>query len=196
MAGWRRAIKNALRPLGWDDRNWLRVRQIEEFDKFLGDQPEGFTMLEVSPARDSLWRKYSKTYQEVHYPDFNVCTDRLEARFDIVLADQVLEHVDDPISALENMRSMLNPGGHVVIATPFLFRVHNRPDDLYRWTESGLRAALIKAGFSSERIATGSWGNKACARAHIGGTVRDAGWFPDLSNDPEYPIMVWAFAGL
>ncbi|RWK27414.1 MAG: SAM-dependent methyltransferase, partial [Mesorhizobium sp.] len=38
------------------------------------------------------------------------------------------------------------------------------------------------------------WGNKACARAHIGGPVRAYGLWRDLSNDEEYPLMVWAFA--
>ncbi|TIU13610.1 MAG: SAM-dependent methyltransferase, partial [Mesorhizobium sp.] len=30
--------------------------------------------------------------------------------------------------------------------------------------------------------------------AHIGGPVRDYGLWRDLSNDEEYPLMVWTFS--
>ncbi len=59
-----------------------------------------------------------------------------------------------------------------------------------------MRTLLQHAGFDAKDIQVGSWGNKRCAKAHIGGKVRSAGFKPDLSNDPEYPMMVWAFASV
>ena len=81
-----------------------------------------------------------------------------------------------------------------MVATPFLFRVHGRPHDYTRWTADGLKQLMVEGGFEAQAVETHSWGNKACARAHIGGIVRDYGFKRDLSNDPEYPLMVWAFA--
>ena len=89
---------------------------------------------------------------------------------------------------------MLKPGGFAVISTPFLFRVHARPHDYSRWTSAGLAALLEQAGFAKENIRVDAWGNKACVRAHVGGPVRDYGLYRDMTNDPEYPIIVWAFA--
>jgi SAM-dependent methyltransferase len=130
----------------------------------------------------------------VDYPDFDITRDFLPERFDFVVADQVLEHVIRPVDAVRNMATMLNDGGYVVIATPFLFRVHGRPYDYFRWTPPGLRQMLIDGGFPDSDIETHAWGNKACAKAHIGGPVRDLGFGRDLSNDDDYPMVVWAFA--
>jgi SAM-dependent methyltransferase len=142
-----------------------------------------------------MWASVNaKSYRAVDFPDFDITNDALVERFDIVIADQVLEHVIEPVAAVRNMRAMLRPEGWALIATPFLFRVHARPHDYCRWTELGLRKLLMDGGFASENIRSFSWGNKACARAHIGGEVRDYGFGKDLSNDDDYPIMVWAFA--
>jgi hypothetical protein len=81
-----------------------------------------------------------------------------------------------------------------MVATPFLFRVHARPHDYNRWTAAGLKQVLVEGGFPQANIEVFSWGNKACAKAHIGGPVRAYGLWRDLSNDEEYPLMVWAFA--
>lgn len=178
---------------GWDSRNWLRIRQIESFTAFLKDH-QGSDVLEISPGKGAPWKALCRTYTSVAYPDFDICEHVLPRQFGIVIADQVLEHVAKPADAVRNIHAMLRPGGHAMIATPFLFRVHPRPHDYYRWTEEGLRQLLTEGGFLSEAIRTASWGNEACARAHIGGAVKDYGFRRNLSNNPEYPLIVWAFA--
>jgi SAM-dependent methyltransferase len=40
------------------------------------------------------------------------------SRFDCVVAIQVIEHVYDPLSFVQQLASHANPGGHVVLATP------------------------------------------------------------------------------
>lgn len=179
---------------GYDQREWLRVRQMEAFDDFFAERGPGGSVLEISPGDRTPWKNGPfASYRAVHYPDFDICQHTLPESFDVVIADQVLEHVENPSAALANMRAMLNPNGSLAIATPFLFRVHARPHDYSRWTAEGLRALLRQAGFDGV-VNTGAWGNKACARAHIGGPVRRVGFSRDFSNDPEYPVMVWAFA--
>lgn len=37
-------------------------------------------------------------------------------------------------------------------------------------------------------------GQQSLRESHIGGPVRAYGLWRDLSNDEEYPLMVWAFA--
>ncbi|ULB12278.1 class I SAM-dependent methyltransferase (plasmid) [Cereibacter azotoformans] len=180
---------------GYDPRNWLRIRQIEAFTAFLNaDDRRLRPVLEISPGWNKQWQALCADYHAVDYPDFDICIDRLPAAFDTVIADQVLEHVSDPVAAVRNIHAMLKPDGWAMIATPFLFRVHARPHDYTRWTEAGLRQLLVKGGFAESDIHASSWGNKACAKAHIGGSVRSYGLWRDLSNDEEYPMMVWAFA--
>ena len=52
---------------------------------------------------------------------------RPPARYDVVICEQVLEHVLDPGAAAANLRGLCAPGGHVVVSTPFLIRVHELP---------------------------------------------------------------------
>lgn len=187
-------LKNyAIRRLGYDIRNWLRIRQIESFTHFLAERPDA-RVLEVSPGWNTYWKDRCNNYTTVDYPEFDICKDSLRKKFDVVIADQVLEHVKSPIQACKNIYKMVDIDGYAMIAAPFLFRIHARPYDFQRWTEAGMRQLLIEGGFEDKDIQTFSWGNKACAKAHVGGPVRDYGWYRDLRNDPEYPLMVWAYA--
>jgi SAM-dependent methyltransferase len=189
-----RGIGRLKRLLGYDDRNWLRVRQIDAFHEFLNAHSPIGDILEISPGWNEEWRNLTaRSYRSVDYPDFDICNDVLSDQFDIVIADQVLEHVANPRSAARNIYAMIRSGGSALVATPFLFRVHARPHDYSRWTAAGLRQLFLEAGVPIDHIQVGSWGNKACVRAHIGGPVRDYGLWRDLANDPEYPIMAWAF---
>jgi hypothetical protein len=189
---WRRALRKI--P-GYDGRDWLRIRQIEAFTRFLREHSRTqLPVLEISPGWNTYWKRLCKNYTSVDYPAFDICTDRLDRQFHIVIADQVLEHVRRPVEASRNIRAMIEPGGWAMVATPFLFRVHARPHDYHRWTPAGLKQLLVEGGFSEDGVAAFGWGNKACARTHIGGPVRRYGLYRDLSNDEEYPLMVWAFA--
>lgn len=191
----KRVLMPMMLRLGYDPRNWLRICQIESWKDFLKRNAPINDILEVSPGWNSAWsRADAASYTPVQYPDFDISKDRLDRKFQIVIADQVLEHVLDAPAAMANIHAMVEPSGFAMIATPFLFRVHGRPHDYHRWTEGALRHLLVKAGFADGDIETHSWGNKACAKAHIGGPVRDYGFGKDMANDPEYPMMVWAFA--
>jgi hypothetical protein len=188
-------LKRAAKTVGYSDTNWLRVRQIERWQAFLREQAPLGDVLEISPGWNEMWRRLpSRSYTAVDYPEFDISRDRLDREFHIVIADQVLEHVGDARSAVANIRAMLRPGGHALLAAPFLFRVHARPNDFCRWTDAGLRRLCFDAGFADEAVTVESWGNKSCAKAHIGGPVRDYGFGRAMKNDPEYPMMVWAFA--
>lgn len=62
------------------------------------------------------------------------------ASFDLVLCTQVLEHVDDPKRALEEITRVLRPGGHAFVTTHGVWPFHPYPGDYWRWTQQGLGA--------------------------------------------------------
>ena len=116
---------------------------------------------------------------------------------DIVLAEQVWEHLVYPYRATQNVLSILRPGGYFLLSTPFLVRVHHGRNygDCLRWTEQGMAHFLEECGFRADQIKTGSWGNRACAAAHI----NEEKWVRfrkgmDLTNEPTFPVQVWALA--
>jgi SAM-dependent methyltransferase len=150
--------------------------------------------LEISPG--DFWQTQDfKSYKGVSYPQFDVCSQTLPGQFDLIIADQVFEHLLWPYRAARNVYAMLSSGGRFVVTTPFLLRVHDDPVDCSRWTELGLKYLLAEAGFDLDKIRTFSWGNKTCVKAnlkHFGWAVLD--WRSSLKNDPAYPLVVWAIA--
>lgn len=61
---------------------------------------------------------------------------------DVVVCDQVLEHVSEPDHAVQEIHRILKPGGRAYISTPFLYPFHASPSDFQRWTIAGYRKLL------------------------------------------------------
>jgi SAM-dependent methyltransferase len=65
---------------------------------------------------------------------------------DFVLSTQVLEHVTDPATYLDECRRVLKPGGKLLLTTHGLMFYHPHPLDLWRWTAKGLKMTVERAG--------------------------------------------------
>jgi SAM-dependent methyltransferase len=61
-----------------------------------------------------------------------------DGRFDLVLCTQVLEHCEDPASAVRELRRVTAPGGRVLASTHGVQVYHPSPHDYWRWTHEGL----------------------------------------------------------
>ena len=149
---------------------------------------------EISPGRrywikDFGWRSYTPLV----YPEFDICNGPTDQMFDLVVANQVWEHLQFPYRAACHVYRMIKHGGWFVIGAPFLIRIHPAPDDFTRWTPAGIRQFLIEAGFQSEKIELGSWGNRACVVASLNRWPPYRRW-RSLQNEPDVPVLVWAFA--
>ena len=144
----------------------------------------------------SRWETFGfASYFTIDWPEYDICEKPFKDEgFDMVIAEQVLEHVKAPREAIKNIYKMLKPGGVAVITTPFLGKIHNCPIDCSRWTETGLKYLITEGGFNFEEIKTGSWGNKACIKANFGKEwVQYIPMLHSLKNEPEFPISIWAF---
>lgn len=159
-----------------------------DIDNFLARlPPERYRALEVSGdlRSDLPW----KEYQAVRFPEFDICRDRLDETFDIVICEQVLEHVVDPVAAAANLSAMCRAGGLVLVSTPFLVRLHEMPNDYWRFTPGGLRILLEGAGLEVDRLS--AWGNRSAVAGNLR-RWRFYGRTRSLRNDPDTPVMVWA----
>lgn len=186
--------------------HWIRRVLDEETDKIVSSwDTAALDAIEIS---GSAWRNAGfRSYQSLQYPQFDICDPRdqwseensklAEGSADVILAEQVWEHLKYPYRAGKNVFSMLRPGGRFLLTTPFLVRIHGIESysDCTRWTTEGMKCFLEECGFDAGRIETFSWGNKECAAAH----VQNEMWFQyqkgmNLQNDPIYPCVVWAVA--
>lgn len=180
--------------LGVRETTWTRVVMDRATADLVRTLPcEHLDVVEISGTK---WRDFGfRTYRHVEYPTYDVCGEPLALRsFDLVIAEQVLEHLPRPLRAVTNMRQMLRKDGAILITTPFLLRVHDAPIDCTRWTELGLRYLLVDAGFDPALIHTGSWGNRACVVANFATWRRWITWLHSLDNEPDFPVVVWALA--
>lgn len=73
--------------------------------------------------------------------------------FDTVLCLEVLEYVEEPLRALNELHRVLKPGGVLLLSIPFLHRWDGE-HDYWRLTPPGLLFALKKSGFTVESLKT------------------------------------------
>jgi len=73
---------------------------------------------------------------------------------DTVVLMEVAEHLLDPNSALQEAKRVVNPGGRIILTTPFMYPTHDAPHDYRRWTRHGLEAIASANGFSIGSIST------------------------------------------
>lgn len=190
-----RKIKDKLKKIvKYDLTLWSKVVMHQECFGFIESiNPSQLDTLEISG--NSLENIKFKSYTKLNYPKYDICKDCLDKQFDLIMADQVFEHLLWPYRAGKNVYTMLNEGGYFIISTPFLVRIHNDPIDCSRWTETGLKYLLAECGFELDKIQTGSWGNRACINANFRKwSARGWGLFTKLYNEENFPITVWAIA--
>lgn len=188
-------LDQVLRAMGYRFEFLDRVVLYREWDGFLRAQGgSSLDALEISPGENSRWRGWGfKTYNSVQYPEFDICRDRLDRTFDVIVLDNVLEHVPEPTAAIRNVETMLRPNGHLLVATPFMIKVHGAPDDYSRWTQQGMRRLIEGNGFAGCRVTVGAWGNRDAVKASLDRWAMQ-GWRRRLRNEPDFPVMVWATA--
>jgi SAM-dependent methyltransferase len=207
MMGAKHFVKRLLKPeryrqlrqaLGKERIQWARVVMDRETLSLVSALPYGeLDALEIS---GDGWSKFGfHSYKQLNYPEYDICSGPAgEGICDLVIFEQVLEHVRRPATAVQNALTMLRPGGRTLITTPFLVKFHAYPGvygDYHRWTEDGMRTFLEDAGFVN--VVTGSWGNRQCLRADLMHGLRWTDYNPlfhSLKNEPEWPISVWAMA--
>jgi SAM-dependent methyltransferase len=113
-------------------------------------------------------------------------------RYDAIVLTQVLQYVDDPRAALENVVTALVPGGVALITAPTTSRLSDMPDgpavDKWRFTVAGMQHLL--AGIDAE-VDVQARGNALVGRAFLMGL--GAGDLEEsvlVKDDPEVPVLV------
>ena len=78
-----------------------------------------------------------------------------DGSFDLVTALDVVEHLDDDVGGLKEMRRVLKPGGRALLFVPAFMFLWGVQDDVShhrrRYTLKNLREAVREAGFEVER---------------------------------------------
>jgi SAM-dependent methyltransferase len=174
--------------------HWQRIAMNRAVDaRIEALDPSACTAVEISGENHAAraWREYTS----LSFPELDLCAPlEGDLSFDVVICEQVLEHVVDPCAAAANLRRLCAPGGLVIVSTPFLVKVHELPYymlDYWRFTPRGLRVLLERAGLEVEVVE--SWGNRQSVVGNIRAWSAHRPWH-SLHNEPDVPVQVWAFA--
>jgi SAM-dependent methyltransferase len=90
------------------------------------------------------------SYGEGSSPDAWASAEGLpfaDGSFDCMVCTEVLEHLEDPERAVEEMARVLKPGGCLILSAPFIWPVHEAPRDFHRFTNYGLNSLLAAGRF-------------------------------------------------
>lgn len=110
------------------------------------DRPPS-TILEVGPGLKSRKpliaraRLVSTDFVERKTTDVKADVGHLPIReglCDLVLCENVLEHVSEPMPAAKELWRVLRLGGDLFVVTPFMFPIHDPPNDFFRYTAYAL----------------------------------------------------------
>jgi len=87
-------------------------------------------------------------------PDVDYVGSALDLPFedqsvDLVVTQEVLEHVPDPFLAMREIYRVLKHGGRAYVQLPFIIGFHPCPEDFWRFTDQGMMELAKQAGFDS-----------------------------------------------
>ena len=106
-----------------------------------------------------LWHNQAKEkitrLDIVDGPEIDIVADATnlpmeDKKYDAVVLQSVIEHVEDVEALLNECVRVLKVGGHIYIEMPFLQGVHGDPSDFWRMTPNGMISHLERRGIAVE----------------------------------------------
>ncbi|WP_299410515.1 class I SAM-dependent methyltransferase [Acaryochloris sp. IP29b_bin.148] len=92
---------------------------------------------------DNICVDWSSSFHENPYLDHEVnINDGIPLQgkiFDTILMTDVLEHISNPELVMSEVSRLLKPRGKLILTVPFLYKIHEKPYDYFRYTEFSLK---------------------------------------------------------
>jgi SAM-dependent methyltransferase len=159
----------------WDLENLRAARRLgdwmyEQFEPYVGAETvevgagigtfsERLAADPKPPCAEVLAREFADDARVTVVRDTLPGSPALQQRAgqaDFLLCQNVLEHIDEEIPAVQAMAAALRPGGHLTLLVPAHPRLYGKLDRLYghyrRYTREHLRDVVAAAGLEIEQL--------------------------------------------
>jgi SAM-dependent methyltransferase len=140
----------------WRQANWRFLVDWMEKQK-----PEDL-ILDIGAGRgdfaEALADRNSIALDVYPYPEVDIVCDLTKtnpfrpAIFDTVLMLNVLEHIYDTHAVINSLAELLKPGGQLILAIPFMVKMHQIPLDFVRYTHFALEKFGEDHGLEIEHL--------------------------------------------
>ena len=118
--------------------------------------------------------------ERITHGDINAWTGDYKQKFDVIVAFDIIEHAQNPLHFLQNLRKMLSPEGWLVITTPdtghflrYLMRSHwpmlQPLQHTYLFSKKAMRRTLDITGFTNIHVQNA---NKTLSLEYLMGQIR------------------------
>jgi len=152
--------------VGFHQASILRIEQNRLLRECIADIPQIKRVLNIGACPDdkdkegSFYKDYFKNAEyytlDKNYNIINkhhyiidlhdICN--LKDKFDFVVANNVIEHVENPFEVSKNICQVVSQNGYLFVSTPFFYPIHkdqmNRFSDYWRFTDDALRILFSK----------------------------------------------------
>jgi len=152
--------------------NWHNVRHINKFNRIFVQSQAGqrFHIADIGGGKSPYYPLFAPICDRFTTVDMADALPENETRpihqvtgiaediplddgtVDLVLCNQVLEHVSDPEKACEEIYRILKPGGIFIGSVPHVSPIHLEPHDYRRYTQPGLQELLQRSGYREPHI--------------------------------------------
>jgi SAM-dependent methyltransferase len=147
---------------------WMTDRFHSQSKKCL-EKLSNAVMLDIGSGNASYLRliHLSNTLYTIDYPATNKnyherptifsdarCLPVANAKVDVVLLFEVLEHVVEIEKVLKEIRRVLRSDGEFYLSVPFIYPIHDAPSDYWRFTVHGITEILFNSGFETTKLIT------------------------------------------
>jgi SAM-dependent methyltransferase len=120
----------------------------------------GFDAYGIEFSKEAVALAREEIRPRITIGDVNLLRERGEDQFDVVVAFDIIEHTQNPLKFLAEIRQILRPGGWLMLATPdtghFLRYLMGRRwpmlqplQHTYLFSKAAMRFALAKAGYEN-----------------------------------------------
>lgn len=147
--------------------NWHNVRHINTFYQKVSDTlpKANLIVADIGSGKSPYYTFFSQHCREYIAIDMKETLPKDEKRqirqipgtaeniplddnfVDVIICNQVLEHVIDPIKSVQEIYRVLKPGGLFFGSVPHVSPIHLEPYDFRRYTELGLKQLLDQVNF-------------------------------------------------